>query len=136
MEQASFDFTPPPAAEAHRRRERGIRDVTANDLEALTGLLARVRDVARQRVRFTVDEVREAAEAAGDELPRHPNGWAALFVNACKAGIIKPTREFPPSQRPSNHRRRVQVWVSQIAHSQAVASECEGDAGASGAEAA
>lgn len=113
MEQPSLDFRG-GAARGRRLRERGIRDVTANDLEALTGLLARVRDIARERSRFTVDDVRDAAEAAGDELPRHPNGWAALFVNACKAGIIKPTREFPPSTRPSNHRRRVQVWVSQL----------------------
>jgi hypothetical protein len=134
IEQPSFDFS--AAASGWRRREQGIRDVTANDLEALTGLLARVRDVASERRRFTVDEVRDAAEAAGDVLPRHPNGWAALFVNACKAGIIKPTREFPPSRRPSSHRRRVQVWVSQIVRDHADAPDLEHDAGDAGAEAA
>lgn len=93
-------------------RERGIRDVTNNDLSAMTGMLARVRDVARRLHTFTIDDVRAACTL--EEQPRHPNAWSALLVNAAKAGIVAATGQFQESELPSNHRRRVQVWRSLI----------------------
>lgn len=112
MNQLPLDFSG-GAARGRRLRERGIRDVTTGDLEALTGLLARVREVAKQKSRLTIDDVRLAAEAAGDAPPRHPNGWAALMVNAAKKGILR-SGGYEPSWNPANHGRAVRVWISQI----------------------
>lgn len=102
-----------------RARERGIRDVTNNDLEAMTGMLARVRDVARRLPQLTIDDVRVTCTL--EEQPRHPNAWAALLVNAAKAKIVEATGRFQESELPSNHRRRVQIWRSLIVRTPAPA---------------
>lgn len=94
------------------RREQGIRKVTATDHDFMQLALRIVWKIARRQRHLTCDEVRVRVPLRS--LPVSPNSWAALFVNAAKAGYIRRTSANVESELASNHRRRITVWQSRL----------------------
>jgi len=111
-EQPPLDFS--SSCDGARLRDAGAAAVIEHNPGTMSRLLERLRQVARAKSLLTSDDVRAAAEAAGDPAPSHPNCWAALFRMAQAAHVVTPTGSFPKSSRPEAHARRVQLWRSEI----------------------
>lgn len=94
------------------RREQGIRKVSFTDQEFMRRGLRIVWRLARSQRELTCDDVR--VRVPFRFLPAAPQSWAALMVNAAKAGYVRRTHRMAESGVASNHRRRVTVWRSHL----------------------
>lgn len=72
--------------------------------------LEQVRQLALTRPTLTTDDVWEVLEMP----PREGRQLGALMAACRSSGLIEPTPEQVPSQRPNCHRRPVRVWRSLV----------------------
>ncbi|MCK9250668.1 MAG: hypothetical protein M0P31_17025 [Solirubrobacteraceae bacterium] len=63
---------------------------------------------------LTTDEVWSQLDWAGAGPPPEPRALGAVMRAAWKAGVIEPTEDYRPSNRPDCHRRPVRVWRSTV----------------------
>lgn len=59
---------------------------------------------------FTFDKVRADATLKRIPPPDKPNRWGKAMQAAASDGLIRRTKQFVPSDIPSNHGRMMAVW--------------------------
>jgi hypothetical protein len=102
-------FFDPPAAIA--ARDEAVARVGGNAPdEWKRSAMDAVRFCARMRVTFTADDV--WARLADATTTHEPRALGAVMTAAHHAGVIVPTGEYRPSDRPEAHRRPMRVWKS------------------------
>lgn len=94
------------------RKQRGIARCGYLDAPFMQAALRVVERKARALSLLTADDVRAAM--AWRDQPRFPQSWAALWVNAARAGLVRRTNHTVESRVASNHRRRLTVWRSLV----------------------
>ncbi|MFW6077939.1 MAG: hypothetical protein ACOC71_09300 [Hyphomicrobiales bacterium] len=82
------------AQQADDNAEAGWREQALREIETM----------ARSRIPFTADDVRERVGS-----PDHPNRWGGVFLAARRAGLIEVVN-VRPSATPSRHASLVRVW--------------------------
>lgn len=74
-----------------------------------------LRELAQRGVPFTVDAVIEMVGLPKGAVGTNVNNAiGALFLHASKSGLIRTTGRRVPTQRRSNHARRVAEWVGTL----------------------
>ena len=95
--------------EGERLKQEAITQVDENADAAWKAECYRVIEwMAKSKQFFSADEVWEHLTGGTHE----PRAMGAIFIQAKKDGLIKPTSEWRPSVRPSQHRQPVRVWRS------------------------
>jgi hypothetical protein len=70
-----------------------------------------IRWLASVRPTFTSDQVWAVLEESGVST-REPRALGAAFREAQRAGYIRPTGQYVPTQRPEAHNRPIRVWAA------------------------
>jgi len=115
--QGSLEFGLPPASPRSFDGEesRALRDVALERVERASRAwqekaIAAIRNVARRRKTFLVDDV----WLEDLEQPREGRAMGAAIRRALSEGIIERTEEFRPSARRTSHSTPRRVWRSLI----------------------
>jgi len=71
-----------------------------------------VRELARAKQQFTIDDLRNLARIRNLEPPPNHGEWGGLMLSAVKEGIIKATQQYKPSRQKSNNGSPRRIWES------------------------
>lgn len=95
--------------EGARRRDVGHQSALSH--WATEAIAESIKAVARRGRDFTSEDVLDdLSPAIRDSLRLHPNSLGACMRSAGVQGLITPTGEYRPANRPEARKRKLQVW--------------------------
>ena len=74
-----------------------------------------VRNLAHRLDELTTDDVWQALNCAGVDVPHEPRALGAVMQSAARQNVIAATDRVRQSQRPECHARPVRIWRSLVA---------------------
>jgi len=100
-------------------RDEGIR-IVDNDANASWMARAEVAvvKICKTMARFTTDDVWMALHLDGIDPPPEGRAMGAVMMRAHREDLCSPTETTEETARPSNHRRPLRVWSSNILSSE------------------
>lgn len=102
------------AGEGERRKREAIERVAASNQEWLFNAWPYLKQICRERAKFSTDEVWELLVKNGLGYVRERRAMGALMVMGAKAGLYESASELSKSSMPLCHRRPKLNWVSLI----------------------
>lgn len=89
-------------------RDRGIEQVSENNSAWMDTAELVLMDVAREKSRFTADDLRDALSLHNQ--PPNPNAIGALFKRAANKRLIRKTGNYLQARNASRHAAIVAEW--------------------------